>query len=904
MFDSSSLTFFDGTTVTVDLGMRTFTEDTLLVSWSAVPSVQEFIGVGAAIDSKQISIAAREDGIWAIRLLPDRPATARWVGGGEDGNLLDPVNWSCWNASGDPLYNMIPSDYTTLIVDGGTTTLTVPEGATPPWGRVQFCDDEPKATQWGRIFYGADRSAISGTAWYMSTPLGEYTAMGTSDIANLEGQNTAWQYSWLDWSQLRFDGWFKVSSAQAGAWHIGQYFDDYFAFAIDGEWVIVNPVYTAQVDADVEMEAGWHRFTIICGDTWGGQGSNNFTYNGTKVPMLISVNGGAEVPFAAGHFEMGSDRTVIKLGADCDWRALGRVVLKSGAAIDLNGHVLKTVGVVCDDYVGATVMNTAAGTGELQVEVPEGVTFALDGVWLADNVRLVKTGAGTLVPKTAGQSFSGGIVVKEGMMKPEHIGAKLTLGSINLLKNGNFDESTVGNNSGNWSYANGGNYFDMPNWTSSNTGRCGLSKASNTWVASGRSVGKYALFLQTNNNTVDASQDVVLKTPGTYHYYFQYAGRTGNSGGYLGATTELRLIHDGVSKTLASVTTTADTYSTCEGFVEIDEAGTYTLQFFQLSTSSDKANTIDNVVFSLCDANAESGTVKVDEGAVFEVNGKYDFWYNAFILNGGTFQNTVADIGSGTAQMKYMFLTADSTLNLQTHYGFIGNGYSRTVLDLGGKTLTVNLNAGGKLFYLYNTLVKNGVLDVIDGGWLETGNAGVTATDATIRCAAAVRANGAVDVFDYTAYRASSVHNAGTAAFKVFGTFTPVTDIFYGCQMQDGSTIDLSGREGAWNTTMPLADGSKDSSRTVTFADDATVTVNLYGRADLYRLIRSDNPFVVIWDEEPANLAGLKFVTDAKSKKMGLRLVPDTKMVPGDEGQVEKKGLRLVYMGGSALFFR
>ena len=88
------------------------------------------------------------------------------------------------------------------------------------------------------------------------------------------------------------------------------------------------------------------------------------------------------------------------------------------------------------------------------------------------------------------------------------------------------------------------------------------------------------------------------------------------------------------------------------------------------------------------------------------------------------------------------------------------------------------------------------------------------------------------------------------------------------------------------------------------FPDRKSFTVNLYGRSDLYRLIRSDNPFVVTWNEEPANLEGLKFVTDAKSKKMGLRLVPDTKMVPGAEGQVVQKGLRLVYLGGSALFFR
>ena len=179
----------------------------------------------------------------------------------------------------------------------------------------------------------------------------------------------------------------------------------------------------------------------------------------------------------------------------------------------------------------------------------------------------------------------------------------------------------------------------------------------------------------------------------------------------------------------------------------------------------------------------------------------------------------------------------------------------------------------------------------------------MTATTATIKCKAAMRANGAVEVRDYTAYRETSKHNEGAEAFKVYGTFTPVTDTFYGCQMQDGSTVDLSGRETAWHTTT-AADSSAKGSTTVTFADNATITVDLHGRTELFALTRSTNPFVVTWDEEPANLAGLKFVTDAKSRKMGLRLVPDTKRVPAEEGQVEKKGLRLVYLGGSVFLLR
>ena len=899
VFDGSALAFYPKTTLTVRLGARTFTaETTKLVSWTAKPDLSDLIADGENLDG--IVLGMTDDGLYAYKLNADRPATARWTGGGDVANLRDPANWNCFNMYGDPLANMAPTNFTTVVVDGNTT-FSIPDGVTDlPWKNVQFGDGQPKATQWGRIFYGKDRDAISGTAWYMSTPIRDYVAMGTGDIANLHGQNTSWEYSWLDWSQLRFDGWFKVTPEQAGAWHIKHKFDDYFAFAIDGEWKLVNPVYTEVVEVDIEVSEGWHRFSIICGDTWGGQGSNNYTYNGTKVPMLISVEGGADVAFAADTFQMGSGETVIKLGCDCDWRSLGKIMLESGAAIDLNGHVLKIKKIFCDDYIGARVINTAATTGELQVEVDSGETFTLDGITVKGDVRVVKTGAGTLVPVTQESRFTGGLVVNEGTVRCDLIGPKYAIGSMNLLQNWNFDEGAVGNNSGDWSYADGGNGFSLPGWTTSNSGRLGLAKANGTWVTKGRGIGKYALYLQTNGNTVDASQNVVVKAPGTYYYRFIYAARPK----FAGATTELRLIHGGTSQTLASVTTTADTYSTCEGTVEIAEAGDYTLQFFQPSTSSDKANTIDEVVFARLDANATSGTVKVNEGATLEMNGKYDFFQNVFILNGGTLQNaTGTDIGSGTAQMKYMFLAADSTLNIQNSYGFVGNGYTRSILDLGGHTLTVNLNAGGKLFYLYNTEVRNGVLDVTDGGWLETGSAGVTATDATIKCRAAMRANGAVDVRDYVAYRESSKHNEGTAAFNVRGTFTPVTDTFYGCQMQDGSTVDLSGRETAWHTTTALDDSAKGST-TVTFADNATITVNLYGREGLFALTRSTNPFVVTWDEEPANLAGLKFVPDAKSRKMGLRLVPDTKMVPAEEGQVEKKGLRLMYLGGSVFLLR
>ena len=879
VFDGTALTFYPKTTLTVRLGSRTFTaETTKLVSWAAKPDLVDLIADGENLDG--IVLGMTDDGLYAYKLNADRPATARWTGNGNVSNLRDPANWNCFNVYGDALANMAPTNFTTVIVDGNTT-FSIPDGVTDfPWKNVQFGDGQPKATQWGRIFYGGDRyynSSYPDTS-YINIALRDYVAMGAGNLANLEGQNTSWQYSWLDWSQLRFDGWFYVTDAQAGSWHITQSFDDYFGFAVDGKWVVLNRTYTAKTETDCEMTAGWHRFTIVCGDTWGGQGSRDVSVNSVKTPMAISISGGSVISFSAANFQMGSGETVVRLDGDCDWRSLGKVVLESGAAIDLNGHVLKVKKLLCDDYLGARVINTAATTGELQIEVDSGETFSLDGITVKGDVRVVKTGAGTLVPVTTESRFTGGLVVNEGTVRCDLIGPKYAIGSMNLLQNWNFDEGAVGNNSGDWSYANGGNGFSLPGWTTSNSGRLGLAKANGTWVAKGRGIGKYALYMQTNGNTVDASQDVVVKVPGTYYYRFIYAGRPS----YIGATTELRLIHGGTSQTLASVTTTADTYATCEGTVEIAEAGDYTLQFFQLSTSSDKANTIDEVVFACLNANATSGTVKVNEGATLEMNGKYDFFQNIFILNGGTLQNTTGtDLGSGTAQMKYMLLTTNSTLNIQNHYGFIGNGYTRSILDLGGYTLTVNLNAGGKFFYLYNTEVRNGVLDVTDGGWLETGNAGVIATDATIKCRAAMRANGAVDVRDYVAYRETSKHNEGTAAFKVYGTFTPMTDIFYGCQMQNGSTVDLSARTNVWNTTTAAASEAKGST-TVTFADGATVTIDFTaGRAALKQLLELDNRYVVKWTTETAPASTVKFVPSATLRSLGYRV------------QVESDGIKI-----------
>ena len=940
VFDASTTTFYGGTEVTVELGARTFTEDTKLVSWSEMPQISGVTGVGAAIDANLVSIAMRSDGLWAILLQRDRPATARWTGLGADGDLRDPANWNCWNAYGEELPGIAPGDYTTVIVDG-ETSFTIPEGATMPWGRVRFGSGNPTMTQWGRIYYGSDRSGFSNTS-YLDYPLNTYTMRGRGNLAGLNGGNTPWQACYLDLAQLRYDGWFYVTAAQAGAWHIRQKYDDYFGFAIDGEWVLTNPTYTVEVASDCEVAEGWHRFTIICGDTYGGQGSNGMTAGGVSVPMAISINGGTEVAFSDTVFEMGKNREVIKLKNDSDWRALGRIEISNGTVIDLNGHKLQVKDIVAgDSFVGAAVTSPfALDETVTPPDVLNGALFWLDA---ADASTLVVDANGNVsswTSKTSDHRMAqasgvspvydtttwgiptvdfGDVASNKDMTYARLTTIKTVFWVIRIERSARaFLLGDKNNGSGNYNFhrGDGGRYghsshakysriwngmTEVDRWNdfieehdfevicaqmTQNCNSDSLTYDRGTNVDSGtRNGGRQLSELICFSRDLSDDERIAVteylqrkwkaKAPGELHIEVP----EGKSQPFNGGVTlygNAKLVKDGAG------TLTQSTVVTHVGGTEVAE-GTFTMG---------------------CSMGVgRRGEVTIDEGTLFNVNSYYDFWNIEFVLNGGTMRYTGSDIGSGIAQMKHMRLTADSTLDIQNHYGFIGNGYTRSTLDLGGYTLKVNLNSGGKNFYLYNTEVRNGVLDIADGGWFETGNAGVIATDATIKCRAAVRANGAVDVRDYVAYRETSKHNEGTAAFKVRGTFTPVTDTFYGCQMQDGSTVDLSGRETAWHTTTAPDDSAKGST-TVTFADDATITVNLYGREGLFALSRAENPFVVTWNQEPENLATLKFVPDAKSKKMGFKLVPDTKMVPSEEGQVEKKGLRLVYLGGSVFFIR
>ena len=271
---------------------------------------------------------------------------------------------------------------------------------------------------------------------------------------------------------------------------------------------------------------------------------------------------------------------------------------------------------------------------------------------------------------------------------------------------------------------------------------------------------------------------------------------------------------------------------------------------------------------------AEGGTITVNSDATFEVNGNNYFYCKDFVLNGGTLANNTAGMANNTCGIGNVTLAADSVLDIGEYlYTFFASPNPAT-FGLDGHTLTVNAKAGGQ--FVISFPIVNGTLEYETGGYLAV-QAGVTAGSSSLdlkMTGAAFWSDGTLSVSNYLASYIQQ-WNHGSAAIKVYGTFTPAgvdengLEYFHGCEMQDGSTIDLSAKTATWDTTATGwgGTGEADGSRTVTFATNATVTLDLHGRT----LAKGEK--IVSWIAAPENLNTLTFALDAATAEAGESLV-------------------------------
>ncbi|MBP5321960.1 MAG: hypothetical protein J6334_13365, partial [Kiritimatiellae bacterium] len=358
-------------------------------------------------DSENYTAALGEDGkTITVTLNPTVPVTAVWSAttapaSGED--LANPANWTCRNASGAVLEGAVPGAKTVIVIPEGTTVFTLPLGYVPHWGGVQFGLDAHPAIRGGRIAYG-DRGGMGDYSW-RAIGSNTYTLLdpGADPLAVIASDS-------LGKSQLRFDGWFYVSAEQAGTWRFRQQIDDYCALAIDGDWILHVNSWNYQIFATRGLLEGWHRFSLICGDTYGGWGpSIHLDGYDINIPIAVRLPGAeGEIPFLAGGMTLGNESGTITLGTDCDWADLGPLTIRNGVTLDLNGHNLLVTDIT-GDHLGAAIVNSAETASTLTFIVDPETSESVENLIIASNINKAMDVPGVATALWTGNGNDGGV---------------------------------------------------------------------------------------------------------------------------------------------------------------------------------------------------------------------------------------------------------------------------------------------------------------------------------------------------------------------------------------------------------------------------------------------------------------------------------------------------------------
>ena len=254
-----------------------------------------------------------------------------------------------------------------------------------------------------------------------------------------------------------------------------------------------------------------------------------------------------------------------------------------------------------------------------------------------------------------------------------------------------------------------------------------------------------------------------------------------------------------------------------------------------------------------------TGSITVDPDGIFDMNGWVGYIANEFVLNGGTLQNTRAQVSSGWALWTVIRLTADSTMQLDYSYGIRTNASAATTLDLGGHALTVRLANSGTHLQLYSTAILNGsIIDNVSAGYIHTYNAqaDIGSESFDLNTGIALNLERDMVVRNYTAQNKWTTSNAGNASIKVHGTFKPMAqaeNCFHGCIMQADSTIDLSNLTDA----LPLVSRFTNGANTLQFLDNTTVNIKLGART-----VSPRKP-IISWEpaSKPTNIDTVNFVS-------------------------------------------
>ena len=251
------------------------------------------------------------------------------------------------------------------------------------------------------------------------------------------------------------------------------------------------------------------------------------------------------------------------------------------------------------------------------------------------------------------------------------------------------------------------------------------------------------------------------------------------------------------------------------------------------------------------------GTLRVENGYTGLEN-------HALELAGGILHMYNSRALPGRSIVGSLTVTADSTMRIESSRGVGGDSTcdtelaESTVWDLGGHELTIRFETTDSDFWIgqdktVKPVFRNGTIFLPSqvGYWQDLGsdahdNVCYRYEMFNVR----QRADSSTSNFINNVSSSANFANEGT--MSIYGTYTPISDVGSKFRMMNGSTIDLSGRNGAW----PMLGGS----RPMTFESGATVCLD-FGSRKL-----TQNEKVVSWSAIPS---GVTFA----SKKKGMSLL-------------------------------
>ena len=359
--------------------------------------------------------------------------TAYWTGAGDRQNVNDPANWSCTDATGAAVVSA--PDVRTLVKIEGATMFNVPAGQTLSYASIEFNNVSLAADcDWSGL--AAVNTPVAPVALtYLDAPRCSYIDTGfkpnekTRVVLDVTVRGNK-EYWFGAWNTSYNTGAYAVCNDGSGI---------YSGFGNSGGGsppVIANGRHTidfdggvVKVDGNVHTDRSGQVFQVNYNLYLFAQNRKGVATphadqttirlhacqiydNGTLVRDYVPVRFGGTVCLydrctKSCSYNAGSGT----FASDDAGTALPDVV-SFDSSIDLAGHKLTLAHIAGTGEITDTV-----GGGELWIDVPAGSAPENTGLSFTGSLKLVKDGAGAFTASKAGQTYTGGTVVMNGLAK-------------------------------------------------------------------------------------------------------------------------------------------------------------------------------------------------------------------------------------------------------------------------------------------------------------------------------------------------------------------------------------------------------------------------------------------------------------------------------------------------------